>query len=97
MQTINNKHVVKFIELLQTNNNIYLIYEYCNGGTLEEKIEKQGKLEESIALDHLSQMLTGLEPVINMNIMHRDLKPSNILFHDNIIKVADFGFCKPLK
>jgi len=28
--------------------------------------------------------------------MHRDFKPSNILFHNGVIKVADFGFCKPL-
>lgn len=28
--------------------------------------------------------------------MHRDIKPSNILIHDNVIKVADFGFCKTL-
>lgn len=25
-------------------------------------------------------------------ITHRDLKPANILFQDNIVKVADFGF-----
>jgi len=29
--------------------------------------------------------------------LHRDLKPSNILFHDEIIKIADFGFCKSLQ
>lgn len=29
--------------------------------------------------------------------MHRDIKPSNILLHNGIIKLADFGFCKPLK
>ena len=28
--------------------------------------------------------------------MHRDLKPSNLLFHNDIIKIADFGFCKTL-
>ncbi len=29
--------------------------------------------------------------------MHRDLKPDNILIHDGILKLADFGFCKPLE
>jgi serine/threonine-protein kinase ULK2 len=28
--------------------------------------------------------------------MHRDLKPDNILMHDGMIKLGDFGFCKPL-
>jgi serine/threonine protein kinase len=31
------------------------------------------------------------------NILHRDLKPSNILLHDNIVKIADFGFCKNIE
>lgn len=31
------------------------------------------------------------------NILHRDLKPGNIIFNDNIVKVADFGFCKALE
>jgi len=29
--------------------------------------------------------------------MHRDLKPDNILFHNNVLKLGDFGFCKNLK
>ena len=29
--------------------------------------------------------------------MHRDIKPENILFSDDIVKLADFGFCKGMK
>lgn len=28
--------------------------------------------------------------------MHRDLKPDNIFFHDQSVKLGDFGFCKTL-
>ena len=41
-------------------------------------------------------MLTAFRVLSKENILHRDLKPSNILFHDGIIKIADFGFCKSL-
>lgn len=30
------------------------------------------------------------------NIMHRDVKPDNILFHNGVLKLGDFGFCKIL-
>lgn len=29
--------------------------------------------------------------------MHRDIKPDNILLHNGNVKIADFGFCKPLE
>ena len=29
--------------------------------------------------------------------MHRDIKPDNILFHNGIVKLGDFGFCKNLE
>lgn len=32
---IDNPNCVKFMEMLKTSNNMYLIYEYCSGGTLE--------------------------------------------------------------
>jgi len=28
--------------------------------------------------------------------MHRDMKPDNIFFHNGVIKLGDFGFCKNL-
>jgi serine/threonine protein kinase len=31
------------------------------------------------------------------NIIHRDLKPANILIHNNIYKIADFGFSRVLE
>lgn len=31
-----NPHIVKFIEMTKTSNNIYLVYEYCEGGTLDQ-------------------------------------------------------------
>lgn len=35
LSRIDNQNIVKFIEMLKTSNNMYLIYDYCNGDTLE--------------------------------------------------------------
>jgi serine/threonine protein kinase len=88
--------VVKFIELIQTQNNVYLIYEYCNGGTLEQLIQSQGRLKEQEAVELMRQIIKGMQSVVELNIVHRDLKPQNILFHNQVVKIIDFGFCKPL-
>lgn len=75
---------------------MYLIYEFCNGGMLETLINKKKYLSENESLSYLSQMLFAFRTLIKHNIIHRDLKPSNILFHNNLLKIADFGFCKSL-
>ena len=74
-----------------------MVYEFCNGDTLENYIHKKKFLGESEALDIFEQLLNGFIALDELNILHRDLKPSNILFHDNVIKIADFGFCKSLR
>jgi hypothetical protein len=33
--------------MIKTNNYIYLVYEYCEGGTLEELIKNKNKLKEN--------------------------------------------------
>ena len=82
--------------MLRTTNNVYLVYEFCNGGTLEEMIHKKKFFNETDSLFAFKQILDAFEVLFKENILHRDLKPSNILLNDGVIKVADFGFCKTL-
>lgn len=96
LSKIRNPNIIKFIEMLKTVNNVYIVYELCNGGTLEEYVTKKKFLQEKEALLIFDQILNACKSLVQYNIMHRDFKPSNILFHNGVIKVADFGFCKPL-
>jgi serine/threonine protein kinase len=41
-------------------------------------------------------MIEAFKILSKNNIMHRDIKPDNILMNNGHIKIADFGFCKPL-
>lgn len=97
LSKINHPNIIRFVEILRTTNNVYLIYEYCAGGTLEDMIKTRQKIPEPEALAIFEQMLNAFELLFSQNILHRDLKPSNILFSGpNQIKIADFGFCKQL-
>lgn len=88
-------NIVRFYETLKTTNNLYMIYEFCDGGTLEDQIYKD-HLSTEKSLFYFKGLIDGFKLIAEHNILHRDIKPSNILLHNNVIKIADFGFCKSL-
>ena len=89
-------YIIKFVEMLKTSNNIYFVYEFCNGRTLEARLKEDTKLQEQEALKIFNQLMEAFKILNKYNIMHRDLKPENIFFHDGSVKLGDFGFCKTL-
>ena len=91
-----HQHIIRYYDMLKTTNNFYFIYEYCNGGTLENLLSKEKKLSEPKALLIFRQLLEAFQILNKYNIMHRDMKPDNIFFNNGIIKLGDFGFCKNL-
>jgi serine/threonine protein kinase len=97
LEQMNNRNIVKYYGKLCTNNNIYLIFEFCRDGTLEELLKKQRRLPEEKAALIFDQILNAFSELFRLKIMHRDLKPSNILIDNGEIKLADFGFCKKMK
>lgn len=55
-----------------------------------------GPMPEEI--DALKQMLEGLAFIHSRKYVHRDVKPNNILISQSgELKIADFGFCKPVR
>jgi serine/threonine-protein kinase ULK/ATG1 len=42
----------------------------------------------------LKQICNGFKEVHKKNIIHRDVKPANFLIHNNVVKIADFGFAR---
>lgn len=97
LSKIDNPNIIKLKEFIQSKNNFYFVYEYCNGGTLEDYIGGKKKLSEKEALYFFSQIVNGFKSLFIHKVLHRDLKPANILIHNDIVKIADFGFCKPLE
>lgn len=45
----------------------------------------------------LRQMASGLDYIHSKNVVHRDIKPENVLISFSfILKISDFGCCKPM-
>ena len=72
---------------------MFLIYEYCEGGTLEDRIT----LKEKELLPMFCDMIDALAHAEKNGVIHRDIKPANILFKNNRIKLADWGFSRLLE
>ena len=88
-------NIVSFLDLIQEENEVYVICEYCQDGSLSYILQKNGgKLEEKLVISILRQILEGFKILHENNILHRNLKPSSILLHNNIVKITGFYFSK---
>jgi serine/threonine protein kinase len=87
-------NIVKCYDIIEENNIVYFIIEYCDSGEFGKLLGKP--IKEHYARYYFSQLINGLQHLDNNNIMHRDIKPSNILLTNNkkTLKICDFGFAK---
>ena len=95
LKQIDNEHVMKLYEVIDTQSNLYLVLEYINGINLLEiiKNEKLHYLVESRAKKIFLKVVLGICYCHKINIYHRDIKLENILvLKDDSIKIIDFGF-----
>ena len=102
-----NKNILKYYEVRQTSNHIYIITEFCELGSLAEYIKnhENKKIPEKEALQFFQQILNAFYDLQNIrkkgnqiSAIHRDIKPENILLDDNLmIKISDLGTSKVLE
>ncbi len=104
LQKLNHKNIIKFHDYKFDGEYLLLITEYCNGGTLKDKL---GLKIENLEI-MIRQIIEGVLYLHTNNVIHRDIKPENILIHYNNyndykneedidIKICDFGFSAIIK
>ena len=76
---------------------IYMIFEYCAGGELFNRLRKDGRFSNDVSMFYICEILLAICYMHEKNIIYRDLKPENLLIDkEGHIKIADFGFAKKL-
>ncbi|GEQ72684.1 hypothetical protein JCM33374_g6371 [Metschnikowia sp. JCM 33374] len=84
MNTLNNSgnhpNILKLIESFESEENSYLILEYCDGGEIFDKIIEYTYLSEDLARHIFLQLLDAVRFMHENNVVHRDIKPENLLF-----------------
>ncbi|CAD8187024.1 unnamed protein product [Paramecium pentaurelia] len=91
-----HKSLINLIEVYEGDNNIYLIMDLAQGGSLFKEMKNRINLYNRVEIQKIMyQILSGLHYIHSKRIMHRDLKPENILFKEkgnlNSLAIADFG------
>lgn len=97
---IDKTHIVQVFdagELLD--GRLYMLMEYCSGGSLDGLIKERGPLDFSLVVSIASQVGAALDAAHEVLIVHRDVKPANILLIRDSggplrAKLCDFGIAQ---
>jgi len=95
MRILDHPHLLKLLDVCETEDKLYLILEYMANGELFDYIVERGSLSAQEALKFFRQIVYGLSFLHGHGICHRDLKPENVLLdaHGNV-HIGDFGFAR---
>lgn len=95
MRILDHKNIIKLENYFLLNNeNLVLLLEYVEGGTLKEYLNEKIKLEEDETRNIIKTLLNVLKYCHDKDIIHKDLKPTNLMYSNSnrsLIKVIDFG------
>ena len=88
----NHVNVIFVFDIIEDEENYYIVMEFCKSGELFDYIVDRQRLEEDEAAIFFYQLINGVEYIHSLGVAHRDLKPENLLLTENkVLKIIDFG------
>ena len=94
---LSHPNVVSVIDAGEDGGHPYIIFEYVEGETLKQRIERLRRLPLDEAAAYAIEVGRGLAAAHARNLVHRDVKPQNVLIDaEGRAKVTDFGIAREL-
>ncbi|BBM86298.1 serine/threonine-protein kinase [Candidatus Uabimicrobium amorphum] len=97
LKNVEHANLVRFLGTEQSQGVFMLLMEFLTGGSLRDKLQKEGKLSPQESIKICRQVLSGVLALHRLGVAHRDIKPENILFDaEGNAKICDFGISRLL-
>jgi eukaryotic-like serine/threonine-protein kinase len=95
---LSHPNVVSVIDAGEDGGYPYIVFEYVDGETLKQRIERVGPLPVDEATAYAIEIGRGLAAAHSRRLVHRDVKPQNVLIDpEGRAKVTDFGIARSLE
>ncbi|EKM51814.1 uncharacterized protein PHACADRAFT_127719 [Phanerochaete carnosa HHB-10118-sp] len=92
---VNNPFIVPLKFSFQSEQKLYLVLAFVNGGELFHHLQREQRFDEERSRFYSAELLLALEHLHELDVVYRDLKPENILLdYTGHIALCDFGLCK---
>src|SRR5436190_9276076 len=95
---LSHPNVVAVIDAGEDGGYPYIVFEYVEGETLKQRIDRLGRLPVDEAAAYAIEIGRGLAAAHARRMVHRDIKPQNVLIDaEGRAKVTDFGIARSLE
>jgi serine/threonine-protein kinase len=95
---LSHPNVVSVIDAGEDGGHPYIVFEYVEGETLKQRINRVGALDPQEAIAYAIEVARGLAVAHGRNMVHRDIKPQNVLIDaEGRAKLTDFGISRQLE
>lgn len=92
---VQHPHLVRILESGEDGGHHYLAVAHVQGGSLERRIEQDGRLPVDEVIRLVAEIAAGLDALHAAHIVHRDVKPANVMLDEHgSALLTDYGLAK---
>ncbi|MFO0843501.1 MAG: serine/threonine-protein kinase [Gemmataceae bacterium] len=92
---MDHPNIVRIHEIHTRDASPYVVLEYVEGESLQQVLDREGKLPYPRAVTYALQVARGLEHAHDRGVVHRDVKPENLrVTGDGVVKILDLGLAR---